>query len=69
VGIVKPSSVITEEEKRSLSNIEESVRFLVANGWRVKTDEVSERRFVNDGGTLHSLKLELRKGQLMMDGC
>jgi hypothetical protein len=68
MDIVKSNSVITEEEKRSLSSIEESVRSLVANGWRVLTDEVSEKCFVTNGDTLHSLKLELRKGPLMMDG-
>jgi hypothetical protein len=66
---VDPKPVITEEEKRLLAVIEESVRSLVANGWRINTDEVTERRFVNDGDTLHSLKLEIRKGPLMMGGC
>jgi hypothetical protein len=64
---LKPA--ITEEEKRLLEVIEESVRSLNAKGWRVANDEFSEKRFMNGDDILHSLKLELRKGPMMMDGC
>ena len=60
---------ITEEENRLLADIETAAKSLVDKGWRMANGEVSERRFVNGGDTLHSLKLELRKGPLMMDGC
>jgi thiamine phosphate synthase YjbQ (UPF0047 family) len=61
--------VITEDEKRLLADIETAVKSLVGKGWRAAHGEVSERHFINGGNTLHSLKLELRKGPLMMDGC
>jgi hypothetical protein len=66
---VESNHVITEEEKGLLAVIEESARSLVEKGWRIAHGEVSERRFMNGGDTLRFMKLELRKGPLMMDGC
>jgi hypothetical protein len=61
--------VITEDERRLLAGIEESVRSLISMGWRIVTSEVSERRcFASDGDALRSLKLDLRKGPLTSSG-
>jgi hypothetical protein len=66
-GYKMKSAVITEEQL--LASIEESVRSLVAMGWRIATSEVSERRcFASDGEALRSLKLDLRKGPLTSNG-
>ncbi|MDR0719391.1 MAG: hypothetical protein LBF78_07115 [Treponema sp.] len=56
-------------DKVLLADIGEAVRGLTRNGWRVAIDEVSERRSLNNGGVRHSLKLELRRGPLQLDGC
>jgi ribulose bisphosphate carboxylase small subunit len=61
--------VITENEERAMASIEDAVQILISNGWRIAVDEVSERRFMKSGEVLHSLKLEIRKGPLMIDDC
>jgi hypothetical protein len=61
--------VITKNEERAMASIEDAVQILISNGWRIKVDEVSESRFMKSGEVLHSLKLEVRKGPWMMDGC
>jgi ribulose bisphosphate carboxylase small subunit len=65
----KFGDVITEDEERAMANIEDAVQILVGKGWRIAVNEVSERRFMKSGEVLHSLKLEVRKGPLMADGC
>jgi hypothetical protein len=56
------------EELKVLADIGEAVQSLTRNGWRIVTDEISEKHSVNGGDVLRSLKLELRKGPLTLSG-
>jgi hypothetical protein len=60
---------LDDMDRRYLEDIAQAVRRLAGNGWRVAMDEISERRSLNNGDVRHSLKLELRRGPLQIDGC
>lgn len=56
-------------DRELLADLEKAVQGLVRNGWRVAHDEISDMRSFMDEGIRRSLKLELRRGPLMSDGC